>query len=42
MSDVKKTSKKEKKDDFNIDEALVRLEEINIKLSEKDSFKRIH
>jgi exodeoxyribonuclease VII small subunit len=35
MSDEKKTSKKEKKDDFNIDEALVRLEEINTKLSEK-------
>ena len=36
MSDEKKTVKKEKAENFNIDEALERLEEINNKLSEKD------
>ena len=36
MSEEKKTVKKEKAENFNIDEALERLEEINNKLSEKD------
>ena len=36
MSEEKKTIKKEKAENFNIDEALERLEEINNKLSEKD------